>query len=206
MLVLFNNPGGYGFIELDALQGSTIKGSTTSCADIRMSPFNYLANIDISGLVQPIDYIKAYKCNSDIQQNCGALPPTCTEKALAQNYNTGGLYPISYNSSLPSTPSGLTITSGDRSLIVSWNQVPDPSGQSEVFAYYFTVYDGGTKVIGGYIAAGNRNVTVSNLTNGKSYDIYIVATSHSNVSSSPASGAGTPVAACATPACNFAVG
>lgn len=206
VLVLFNNAGGYGFVRLEALQGATIKGSIEQCYDIKLTPLNSLANMLLSGLVQPIDYIKAYRCNAGSDQNCEASPPTCINKILTSNFNTGGLYPVAYNSSPPGVPSGLTITPGDRSLSVSWNSVPDPSGPSEVFAYYFAVYNGATKIVGGYLMAGVRNILVSDLTNGVRYDVYVTAVSHSNVSSSPASGAGTPVALCATPACNFAVG
>lgn len=206
VLVLFNNPGGYGFVRLEALQGAAIKGSFERCYDPRVTPLNHLASISLSGIVQPIDYIKAYRCNADSDQNCGASPPTCTNKILTSYFNTGGLYPVAYNNSSPGVPPGLTITPGDRSLNVSWNSVPDPSGPPEVFAYYFAVYNGGTKIIGGWLMAGVRSIRVTDLTNGVKYDIYVTAVSHSNVSSSQASGTGTPVALCATPACNFVVG
>lgn len=206
ILILFNNPGGYGFVRLEAIQGAAVKGSIERCYDIRTSPLNLLASVLLDGIVQPIDYIKAYRCNAGSDQNCEASPPTCINKILTSNFNTGGLYPVAYNFSPPGVPSGLTITPGDRSLSVSWNSVPDPSGPSEVFAYSFAVYNGATKIVGGYLMAGVRNILVSDLTNGVRYDVYVTAVSHSNVSSSPASGAGTPVALCVTPACNFAVG
>lgn len=205
ILVLFSNSGGYGFVRLEALQGATIKGSIELCDDVRVSPLNYLEYIIIDGLIQPIDYIKAYRCNSDSQQNCGVFPPTCSGKVLTSNFNTGGLYPISYNTSVPGVPSGLVITSGNGSLTTSWNSVSDPSGYSEVFAYYFAIYNGSTKIIGGYLVAGNRNITISGLTNGVTYTVYVTSVSHSNIGSSASSGNGTPKAPCVGPSCNFGV-
>lgn len=205
VLVLFNNPGGYGFVRLEALQGASIIGSVELCYDVRVNPLNYLRNIILSGLVEPIDYIQAYRCSAESSQNCVASPPTCTSKTLTSVYNAG-LSPIAYDPTSPGVPPGLTITPGNGSLNVSWGSVPDPSGISEVFAYYLAVYDGSTKIVGGYLMAGVRNILIGNLTNGVRYDVFVTAVSHSNIGSSPASGSGTPTAPpCPVPACNFTV-
>lgn len=206
VLVLFNNSGGFGYIRMKVLQGAVEKVSRKECVGIILSPLHSKWSLLFSGPA-PIDYVDAYRCNADDpNQNCSVTPPTCTNEVLTSRLTLGGLYPIAYNPTSPSTPV-MTITPGDKQLVIAWNQISDPSGLSEVFAYFLRVYKAGTIVVGGHIPAGIRSIVVSNLTNGVAYDIDLWAVSHSNEMNAPRAGSGTPVApACPVPACNFAVG
>jgi hypothetical protein len=98
------------------------------------------------------------------------------------------------NTSLPPAPTGLTITTGNGALTISWDSATDPTG-GEVFAYNVVV-SGGTTYIDGYTEAGLRNITIGGLTNGTTYNISISSKSHNGyVSGGSASGSGIPAGA-----------
>lgn len=204
VLILSNNSDGYGYQKLDVISGGVVKGSDIRCVNIRQLPFYSKTSVYLSGLVQPIDYVKAYRCSTDTNQNCSVIPPTCSSMTLTDSFYSG-MYAISTNNTPPGMPSGLAIVPGDGNLNIKWNNVSDPSGISSVFAYYLIMEDAGTTVVVGHVLNTNRNITIGGLTNGKTYTIQVQAVSHSNVAGSQATGSGTPIAPCTQPSCTFTI-
>ncbi len=102
---------------------------------------------------------------------------------------------IQRNMSNPSPVSNFNVTAMDKSIQLTWNAVPDPSGMSEVFAYRIEVWLGSTRntsVVAGYAQDGQLNVVIGDLTNGQLYTVDIQALSHSQTISSLVSRTVTP--------------
>jgi len=95
------------------------------------------------------------------------------------------------NASPSPAPTGLTITPGNGTLTIGWNSVNDPTG-GEVFAYRVLIRDGNNLVINGHTEAGLTNVTIGDLTNGRTYSVQVEAISHNAIHSSAVTGTGMP--------------
>lgn len=131
--------------------------------------------------------IQTFGCASG--DNCAQ--DTCSSFGNRISFETN--IPIAArNTAAPAVPGGLVITPGSGELNIRWNSVQDPTGLSEVFAYYVAVYIGGTLVKAGHTESGLRQVTIGGLSNGTTYSVEVYAVSHNNVSSNPATGTGTP--------------
>lgn len=96
-----------------------------------------------------------------------------------------------YDPTKPGAPPNLVVTPQSGALNIKW----DPVTNVDVFAYQVIVMDGSTVVAAGYTESTLRNVTVGNLTNGKSYTINVEALSHSYIFSATSSKTGTPAGA-----------
>ncbi len=100
-----------------------------------------------------------------------------------------------YSSTKPALPS-VTVTPMNGALRIIWGAVTNV----DVFCYKINLYDGTdpntwTWVEGGYTESTLRDITIGNLTNGKTYTVVLAATSHSQVLGQIAEKTGVPVGA-----------
>lgn len=102
---------------------------------------------------------------------------------------------IAANTTAPGAVPNFTVTPLSGAINLTWGIVPDPGGMSEVFAYEIIVNDGAAVVAGGFADAGQRNVTIGGLTNGKTYTVKIRALSHNGVPGAISSTTAIPVGA-----------
>lgn len=103
----------------------------------------------------------------------------------------------SINWSSPGSPGPITVTPGNSTLTISYRRVDDPTG-GEVWAYYIVIIDSttGERVVSGYMEAGKYTTyPIGGLTNGKLYNVEVLAVSHNDISGPIATGSGTPVGA-----------
>lgn len=102
---------------------------------------------------------------------------------------------VAENKTAPGSVPGFTVTPSNGGISFTWGAVADPGGPPEVFAYDIYVYDGAALVAGGFADAGQRNVTIGGLTNGKTYTVKIRAVSHNGIPGAYASTTAIPVGA-----------
>ncbi len=95
-----------------------------------------------------------------------------------------------YSSTLPALPN-VTVTPMNGALNIKW----DPVTNVEVFSYYVAVLDGTTYIEEGDTENTLRDITIGNLTNGKTYTVRVAAVSHSNVVGQVAQKTAIPVGA-----------
>jgi len=100
-----------------------------------------------------------------------------------------------YDPTKPALPS-VTVTPLSGALKITWGAVTNV----DVFCYKITLYDGTNPdtwawVEGGYTENTLRDITIGNLTNGKTYTVEIAAVSHSQVLGLIAGKTGVPVGA-----------
>jgi len=101
----------------------------------------------------------------------------------------------------PDTVQGLSAVAGDGNIRYTWN-APD---NAPVFCYYIRLTDNNT---GNVLASGNTvntDITASNLTNGISYTLEVIAVSDDGLNSNPVTITKTPVVQCNTPSVSITV-
>lgn len=187
--VLTKNSGGYGYVRLDLGNNETgvITNTLETCRQPLTGPLSERETGDIFTVFN-FGFAKAYKCNSDIEQNCSVTPPTCTNRILTSQLLN---FPIrAYNATTPAAPTNLTITPGDKTLRIQWNEVINIS----IFAYLVEIRIKATDVLvrEGYTPNDSRDITVANLINNTTYTIWITALSHSAIFGQTKTGEGTP--------------
>lgn len=83
----------------------------------------------------------------------------------------------------PSPPSGVVVTPGDGSLLVSWDEVPDAT------SYTATASPGGQSCT---VAAPATSCTITGVANGSSYSVTVTATGPGGTSTSSTAATGVP--------------
>ena len=99
--------------------------------------------------------------------------------------------PMGSEQGLPSSPTDLQVTEGDRQLNVTWIE-PTDDGGAPIIGYTITADDGSTTTTS-TAGARHRSYTITGLTNGVEYTIGVTA-NNSVGSSQPAGARGTPMA------------
>lgn len=95
-----------------------------------------------------------------------------------------------YSPTQPALPN-ITVTPMNGALNIKW----DPVTNVNVFSYYVAVLDGTNFVEVGDTENTLRDITIGNLTNGKTYTVRVAAVSHSNVIGQVAQKTAIPVGA-----------
>ncbi len=206
VISLVGNTGTQGMSKFDIgdkLTGAslyTMRSSTTKCINNTIQPYisNLYDIIFVTAATAKLDYaiMKAYNCISG--DNCGTL--SCTTYNSTLNSQAIDLY-IDYAIDVEPGPiTSLTLTPGDGNLIANFNA---PSN-IPVYGYGVSLWQGATKLTGGYILA--TNFVINGLTNGITYELRVQPVSYDyRFSSTVVSGTGIPKSACTTPACTFII-
>jgi hypothetical protein len=198
IIILWNNSGGQGYVALSAGNYDTniVHSISLSCPPANTGLY-WKAIMPLSSAFN-FGFAKGFRCNSDTEQNCSVSPPTCSNAVQTASVLDFGLYAT--DPSIPSAPSGLSVTPGNESLTFSWNSV------SNIFSYYLKLVDsGGNVVIDGYKPLNSTIHVFNNLTNGVTYTLHLQSYSNSDKASSEVTKSGTPAAPCTIPGCGFVV-
>ena len=160
--VLFQN-GMNGYIRLAVTEEGTsnLLGESKWCWARMPYPFCYIEIITLTSFSNIVD-VKAYSCSSG--ENCSSY--TCSIEALNSTNLSNPI--MQFDSTTLSAPS-ITVTPLDSSLRLQWTA----STGTDVFAYRVIVYQSGNPVFDGYTEPSNRDVTITELTNGINYSINI---------------------------------
>lgn len=135
--------------------------------------------------------IMAFPCETG--SNCSTSCPTYASET-SRNTNI----PVSYALGVDPNPvTNLTLTPGDKSLTVNWTE-PD---NAPIFAYGITVYQGSTKLVGGY--KSNIPFVINGLENGVLYTVNVIPVSDDYRFGTWVSKSGTPGTVCNDPQCNI---
>lgn len=189
-LLLWTNSGGNGYVGIVVYdQGGFWKGQIESCMDARVG-LKYLTRIFISGPTTTFLEIHIFRCGSDTAQQCS---PTASCLAPIRTGNTGPNVGVrARDTTAPAAPTGLAAVAGNGQLTVSWNPVTN----TPIFAYFLSITDvsTGSIVDFGYLESNITSWLFANLTNGKAYDINVLAVNHSYVNGAISTIRGTPKA------------
>ena len=128
-------------------------------------------------------------CNAVTYYKSSALDTS--RVGLAKTPNR--LLAVEAPATVPCAPTGVTAPVGDKSLVVSWDEVPAGNG-SAITAYTATATPGGRSCS----ASSGTTCTITGLTNDTSYSISVTATNTSGVSAASTAVTVTPVDARAT--------
>ena len=128
-------------------------------------------------------------CNAVTYYKSSALDTS--RVGLAKTPNR--LLAVEAPATVPCAPTGVTAPVGDKSLVVSWDEVPAGNG-SAITAYTATATPGGRSCS----ASSGTTCTITGLTNDTSYSISVTATNTSGVSAASTAVTVTPVEARAT--------
>lgn len=189
MMVLYSNtsPGVVKFApgSWSPSSGMCTPGSylPRNCPPLTSGIFD-LFRLDLNSVVSNM-CLDMYYCIAG--EDCAPVVPDCTTFGGSVQRLTSPV--VTANSSIPQTPV-LTITSGDKFLDISWNNIPDPNGLPNVFAYLVDVEPEG---IGGYLKGTTTAIRINGLTNNKTYNVTLKALTHNDVSSATVSSSGVPI-------------
>lgn len=195
-VVLWKNSGGYGYMSFEGYSPSYTYFRRDMCDGIKLQLAGYFEMSTNMVLPYELDF-RAFKCNGDSQQNCNTI--MCSQRVLTSSFY--GVPVRAKDTTLPSTPSGLIVTPGDRQLTISWNTVIN----TYIFSYYVKLSHGSIIDTEGFLPNNIKNITLSNLVNGTSYTAEVTAYNYSFLKGTTASKIGTPTAPCIVPTCNFTV-
>jgi hypothetical protein len=132
-----------------------------------------------------------YGCIRTSGCKTGGTATPCTSWDTAAGSYKWGIPIRGYDPTKPNPPPNLVVTPQSGALNIKW----DPVTNIEVFAYHVVVMDGSTVVEAGNTESTLRNVTVGDLTNGKTYTISVEALSHSRIFSVASSKTAIPAGA-----------
>jgi len=138
--------------------------------------------------------LRAHICSSE--ENCDTL--ACD--TWNSSYNSG-VTNISIENAFGNTPtavSDLTLTSGDKSISVSWGDVDQTTS---IWAYEVTLDQDATRLVSG--SRVKNTMLVSNLTNGTEYTVSVRVRSFDGYIGPWTAKTATPVAACIPPVCTL---
>lgn len=138
-----------------------------------------------------------YTCSSG--ENCGAS--SCTTWNSSPNTSATYIGIAAYLDVVLPSPSTLTLTPGNGTISASWSSVDS----GDLWIYYVEVYDGETLVKSGYTTSVERNVTLTGLTNGKTYTVNVSAISRDDTRGNIISKQEIPSIPCVQPSCSFNV-
>lgn len=176
IMVLWRNSGSSGYVNILALDGTSLLDSSIECVDPRTTPFNYLTHLEWQGQVNIVDVL-AKSCTSG--ENCTTWPYTCTTENTVSSNLSNGVYTI--NVSEPTAPVG-TITPLNGALRITWS----PSTGADIFSYEVIIWlQGNYVLLPIYTQSNIRDITIDGLTNGVTYDIWITGKSRYNIDSWP---------------------
>lgn len=135
-----------------------------------------------------------YGCIRTSGCKTGGYTP-CTAWDTAAGSFKWGILIRGYDPTQPNPPPNLVVTPQSGALNITWGPVTNV----EVFAYQVRVWDASTDgsipAVAGYTESSLRNITVGELTNGKTYVVHIEALSHSRIFSAGSEKTGTPAGA-----------
>lgn len=199
ILALYDNIGEYGWILISAGNYSTdeVHGISRSC-NYPKTGLSYGIPIKLVSSFTS-GFVNSYACNSVAEQNCLAVPPTCSNMVIIDSLLD---FPIvTFDPTKPDKASGYVI-SGNGSLTLVWLPVTNVN----IFAYFLRLKDNSGIVIeeGFLPASATLLYTFKNLTNGAQYTIGITAISHSQINGDTRLLTGVP-GVCYIPVCNFIV-
>lgn len=137
--------------------------------------------------------ISAYNCvaANDCSTTCSSYNTSVVASELS-------IPTVNYSVGLTPNPiTNLTLTPGNTKLTVNFTEPVNPSP----FAYGITLYQGTTKLAGGYKTL--HSFDISNLQNGVLYTVNIYPITDDNYIGTTVTKTGTPAAQCTQPTCSF---
>lgn len=176
---------GYKYDGASCLYGAG--SEQTEIIDITKWNLKWLVSADVPEIVT-FGCIQTWGCT------VGGTAPCTSWDSAAGSYRWA-IPIVAANTTPPGSVPGFTVTPSNGVISLVWGAVADPGGPPEVFAYDIYVYDGTALVAGGFADAGQRNVTIGGLTNGRTYTVKIRAVSHNGIPGAYASTTAIPAGA-----------
>ncbi len=204
VLSLVENTGTAGYVRF--ITNSRISSSGTwvyagavnKC--IMSTPNLYITQlydyVYVPAAIGYVDYAGIFAYNCTTANDCSVACPTYSTSYASTSGNISNGYAPGVP---PTAVIGATTTPGNGSLVINFTSPVNPSP----FAYGISLYDGATKLAGGY--KQQTSFTINGLTNGKTYTINIQPLSDDYLFGPITTITGVPINPCTTPTCTFLI-
>jgi ethanolamine utilization microcompartment shell protein EutS len=202
--ILINNTGSAGMVKtrVSEYTGSCVqKAEQTGCIEAYNPYINGLYGWMPVQVFQVLNSVcfETFSCSSG--DNCATLSCS-TWNASPYDAVNNIITDISIGNT-PTAVGNLTLTPGNAQIAAAW-QAP---ANTSIFCYNIRVNETitGIEVTAGSLTWNRNTVTVSNLTNGKSYNISVNARSYDGYLGPSTVKSATPLVTCTAPLCGFSL-